>query len=106
MASVGLGFSAHIVSGLLGILDLRTPAIREESLSFDRAAVVSRPSMAADCAAFITPPNMIKAMRLPMHFRISLINHADLWNRGIGSVRGGSEDHELDGDFTEVISKL
>ena len=49
---------------------------------------------------------MIKAIRLPMHFRISLINHADLWNRGIGSVRGGSENHELDGDFTEVISKL
>ena len=42
MASVGLGFSARIVSGLLGILDLRTPAIRQESLSFDRAAVVSR----------------------------------------------------------------
>jgi hypothetical protein len=47
---------------------------------------------------------MIKAMRLPKHFRISLINHADLWSRGIVCVRGGSEDYVLDGDFTLVTA--
>ncbi len=45
MASVGLGFSARLVSGLVGILALRTPAIRQKSLSSDRAAVVSRPRL-------------------------------------------------------------
>jgi hypothetical protein len=45
--------------------------------------------------------NMIKAMRLPKYFRISIIKLLTVRNRRSGCVLGGgSHDYVLDGDFS------